>query len=491
MEKKIENRVMWEIARATIIVFLYLSRHQCWPFSPVLRVGQRISNSNTALTSRSWRGHLLLSAGKQARDDVFNVGEDNQDVYDVAIIGSGPAACSLAALLTATSKTESPPRVAVLSKFADKRWVPNYGLWTEEWVALSELYAANGVPGLLELGVDTQWDDTDCFFGEQTDETGHPFFDTEGNVEGSHRRTVGKEYLRVSRKGLKHLFYGSGDGEDADANSKAMKSRKYEVIRGDVLGTAVNTNVFMPIGSIVLHEAYTELSLKEGSPRPRIRAKIVVDATGAESPFTIRDDRDKEGYQIAYGVECHVEGSGVTETHVGDYDRSKMTLFDFRSQSWRTEENQAKVVQNPTFNYVMPLKEGVMFFEETSLVANPAMSFQDCKDRLKDRLASQNVRITNVLEEEFCYIPMGGGLPRKGQRIIPVGAAAGLVHPSTGYQIGRCLASNVDVAKQILAELDSQSGTSFDPDAAAARIMQRTWTPENIRSKFLIYLKHT
>lgn len=69
-----------------------------------------------------------------------------------------------------------------------------------------------------------------------------------------------------------------------------------------------------------------------------------MDATGAESPFTIRDNRDKEGYQIAYGVECRVEGSGVTDTHVGDYDRSKMTLFDFRSQTWRTDDNKAKVI---------------------------------------------------------------------------------------------------------------------------------------------------
>ena len=401
------------------------------------------------------------------------------DIYDVAIIGSGPAACSLAALLTAHRKDSSfakPPRVVILSKFADKRWVPNYGMWTEEWAALSELYTDNGVPGLMELGIDTMWGDTDCFFGEETDEQGNGFFDKSENKEGSHRRTVGKEYLRVSRKGLKQIFYGSEE------------DRNYEVIRADIRGTAVNPNVFMPAGSIIFHESHTELSFKGESPHPNIRAKIVVDATGAESPFTIRDDRDKEGYQIAYGLECRVEGLGVTETHVGDYDRSKMTLFDFRSQSWRTEENKARVVQNPTFNYVMPLTKDVIFFEETSLVANPAMSFQDCKDRLVDRLASQSVQITDVLEEEFCYIPMGGGLPRKGQRIVPVGAAAGLVHPSTGYQVSRCLASNVDVANQIFRELEVRAGAGFDPDAAAARIIGRTWTPENVRSKSLPYL---
>lgn len=133
----------------------------------------------------------------------------------------------------------------------------------------------------------------------------------------------------------------------------------------------------------------------------------------------------------------------------------------------------------------MPLTKDVIFFEETSLVAKPAMSFQECKSRLIDRLASQNVHITDILEEEFCYIPMGGGLPRKGQRIVPVGAAAGVVHPSTGYQVGRCLASNVDVSKQIVKELEAnhQPGSIFDPDAAAARIIGETWTPESIRSE--------
>ena len=54
-----------------------------------------------------------------------------------------------------------------------------------------------------------------------------------------------------------------------------------------------------------------------------MRARVVVDACGAESPFTVRDGRDKEGYQVAYGVECTVKGPGVSEAMVGDYDRSE------------------------------------------------------------------------------------------------------------------------------------------------------------------------
>ena len=47
------------------------------------------------------------------------------------------------------------------------------------------------------------------------------------------------------------------------------------------------------------------------------------------------------------------------------------------------------------------------------------------------------VNVGEVFEEEFCYIPMGGDLPRKGQRVVGIGAAGGLVHPSTGFQICR------------------------------------------------------
>ena len=412
----------------------------------------------------------------------FNNGDNDDFIYDVAIIGSGPASCSLASLLTASSTSNgddkaqaSSPNVVVLSKYADKRWIPNYGCWTEEWTVLDKLYSERGVPGLMECGVDVEWKDTDCFFGEFDKDIFQNPNPESVCTEGSYRRTVGREYLRVSRTGLKKIFCGD--------------NRKYDVIQEDVLGTAKNVNVYLPGGSITFHDTYTELTLKES--KRKIKAKIVVDGTGAESPFTIRDNRDREGYQIAYGVECRVKGEGVTDTMVGDYDRSKMTLFDFRSEQWREDKDLKStvddIIRQPTFNYVMPLSKDVIFFEETSLVANPAMSFQECKERLTARLKSQNVHITDILEEEFCYIPMGGGLPRKGQRIVPIGAASGLVHPSTGYQVGRCLSSNLDVSEQILTELRRSASPTeppFDPDAAAARIIGTIWTPEAIRRKY-------
>mmetsp|Transcript_66190 Transcript_66190/g.129735 ORF Transcript_66190/g.129735 Transcript_66190/m.129735 type:complete len:580 (+) Transcript_66190:95-1834(+) len=433
----------------------------------------------------AWNQHASYRGRAFSRSGTVSGASSSSDIcsYDVAIIGSGPAACSLASLLTAGAGP-NPPKVALLSKNADAQWVPNYGCWTEEWAALSALYKGRGVPGIMEKGVGASWPDTDCFFGEDSEEK------VQSNPEGSFRRTLGREYLRISRAGLKEVFYGSDE------------TRKYDVIKEDVLGAAIGTNIYSPAGSVVCHPTFTELRTVDSGLT--VRAKVVVDATGSESPFTIRDDRGKEGYQIAYGVECFVSGPGVTETKVGDYDRTKMTLFDYRSEAWRGD-NEENVVAVPTFNYVMPLKDGSVFFEETSLVARPAVSFQECKARLEARLGAMGVTIGEVLEEEYCYIPMGGSVPRKGQRLVPVGGAAGLVHPATGYQIARALVSNVDVCEQILEELKAGvpageqeeqeeeeeeeeagaggEGRVFDPDAAAARILGRTWTPKALRQR--------
>jgi lycopene beta-cyclase len=135
----------------------------------------------------------------------------------------------------------------------------------------------------------------------------------------------------------------------------------------------------------------------------------------------------------------------------------------------------------------MPLKDNQIFFEETSLVARPAVSFQDCKDRCYKRLAHLGITVTKVYEEEFCYIPMGGALPAKDQRVIGLGGAAAMVHPSTGYHLCRCLLGAADLATTILRELDpaGDDGDSAPPnlDRIAALAYDALWSPETIRQR--------
>ncbi len=105
---------------------------------------------------------------------------------------------------------------------------------------------------------------------------------------------------------------------------------------------------------------------------------------------------------------------------------------------------------NLTTNATQPHTYRV-FFEETSLVCRGKrmLSFTECKRRALRRLEYHNIRILNIDEEEYCYIPMGGELPDHRQRIIAFGAAAGFVHAATGYQLCRMLAAAHDVSESI------------------------------------------
>jgi len=94
-----------------------------------------------------------------------------------------------------------------------------------------------------------------------------------------------------------------------------------------------------------------------------------------------------------------------------------------------------------------------VFFEETSLVARPPISFDECKRRMELRLKHLGAKVLSVEEEEFCYIPMGGAIPTRSQRVVAFGGALGLVHASTGYQICRALAAAGPAAKTIAKEV--------------------------------------
>lgn len=60
------------------------------------------------------------------------------------------------------------------------------------------------------------------------------------------------------------------------------------------------------------------------------------------------------------------------------------------------------------------------------------VDFDDLKARMKIRLEKMGIKVTKVLEEEYCLIPMGGVLPTFPQRTLGIGGTAGMVHPSTG-----------------------------------------------------------
>ena len=201
---------------------------------------------------------------------------------------------------------------------------------------------------------------------------------------------------------------------------------------------AVGPNLYAPLGSLVHDAEGTTIQLRPASSSSSsssgdgtdddktlsVRAKVVVDCTGSETKLVLPDIRSATpaaGFQIAYGALVTVdESNSPDKTHIGPYDKEAMTLFDYRTDHFESDGPDAlkRAGDVPTFMYAMPLEENRTFFEETSLVARPAVSILECKERCFKRLAHLGIQVTGVEEEEFCYIPIGGPLPMKDQRIV-------------------------------------------------------------------------
>lgn len=339
-------------------------------------------------------------------------------------------------------------------------------LLQDEWQAVCARYRNAGVDikgGNVGDSVDREWPVTDCYFGGSFD------------IPTTERMRLDRPYCRVDKNALRESFTAPDT---------------YRILKANHFSKAIGVNVYSPAGSLVHDEAGTTIQLKDAAGKVQtVRTKLVVDCTGHESELVLKDARDEyspPGFQIAYGLLADVEGEGVRENEIGPYDKEAMTLFDYRADHYDSESpaDQDKVRNAPTFMYAMPLKGNTIFFEETSLVARPAVSFQECKDRCYRRLEHLGISVTKVYEEEFCYIPMGGALPARDQRVVGLGGAAAMVHPSTGYHICRVLMGAVDAASALEKELLSGgSGSSANLDRAAAAAYHAIWSPGNVRQR--------
>jgi lycopene beta-cyclase len=185
------------------------------------------------------------------------------------------------------------------------------------------------------------------------------------------------------------------------------------------------------------------------------RARVVVDASGATTRFVRRVHHQAPAFQTAYGLVLHAPDHG--------FDPLQMTLMDFRPAS-------SDATEPPSFLYAMPLGEGRLFLEETSLARRPAVRLEVLRARLQVRLESLGLERAERMGEERCSIPMGLGLPAPGQPLVPFGAAASMVHPASGYLISQIFRKADPVAKSIVEGLDS-GGT----DAAIASGNATLW----------------
>ena len=393
------------------------------------------------------------------------------DQCDVLVLGSGPAARAIASLLSADKQLD----VLLSDQRLDSEWPANYGVWKQEWQAILDRYAAAGVTlkgGQAGQAIDREWPVTDCYFGGSF------------GIPTTQRMRLDRPYCRVDRNALRDSL---------------TSATTYRTLQANHMSQAIGINLYTPTNSLVHDAEGTTIQLQTANGNTRtIRSKLVVDCTGHETKLVLRDSHDQTnlppGFQIAYGVLVNVdETNSPDRSMIGPYDKEAMTLFDYRTDHYDSADKptQQKVAAAPTFMYAMPLTGNQIFFEETSLVARPAVSFQECKDRCIQRLSHLGIAVTAVQEEEFCYIPMGGALPAKDQRIVGLGGAAAMVHPSTGFHLCRCMMGAADVAEVLRDELllsssSSSSGSEQQApnlDRAAANAYHALWSPENVRQR--------
>ena len=243
---------------------------------------------------------------------------------DVAVIGGGPAAYAIAALLARDEHS-----VALIDPAPDGTWPNNYGSWRNEWEALAERLQ---MPELLEC-VASGWQVTDVFFGGSFDT---PFDD---------QVRLDKAYIQVDRLKFK----------------AALQARHaaggVQLMCGSVRASTVAPNLF---DANLAHDAAgSSLTLSPGGEP--LRAKMVVDATGFESRMVRREapaagglwEELPPGYQIAYGMRVAVKGG-----RLGPYKAEAMTLFDYRTDHLQGTDMLADAEARPSFVYVMPYGDG-------------------------------------------------------------------------------------------------------------------------------------
>lgn len=197
----------------------------------------------------------------------------------------------------------------------------------------------------------------------------------------------------------------------------------------------------------------SEVARRDGPP---VSARIVVDATGHRPALLRRPEGPAPAYQTAVGRVLRLRAAPPLPG---------ATLMD-----WSTDHlprgRPDDGVASPSFLYAFDLGGGRFFAEETVLAARPAVSHDVLARRLDARLAYLGVAGAEVEEdEERVWIPMGAGLP-EAQRVVGFGAAAGLVHPATGYSVSRSLRLAPALAETIAASLGR--GETAEETARAA-----------------------
>jgi lycopene beta-cyclase len=179
--------------------------------------------------------------------------------------------------------------------------------------------------------------------------------------------------------------------------------------------------------------------------------------------LTRRPTTPAPSYQSAYGLVLDARP---------DVGGDAAILMD-----WRAPAPDAG--REPTFLYLVEVGDGRWLLEETSLARTTPMSAEQLRRRLAQRIGRD---LTDQADRvEHVVIPMWPGVPARHQPTVGFGAAAGFVHPATGYSVAASMTAAPRVAAAIRAAL-------HDEDDAAARaraVWEAVWPSDARRTRAL------
>ncbi len=322
------------------------------------------------------------------------------EILDILILGSGPAALCLASELAKQNLKIK----GISTKSPYEKWENTYGIWASE---LEEL----GLEALLSH----RWSKTVSYFGNG--------IKNEGNNPTKH-------------------FYDYG-------------LINQEAFQNELLKTCKGIQWLNETAKIIKSEnKISEVICLSGL---KLKARLVIDASGHKSKFIKRPLLKEVAQQAAYGI--------VGKFTTPPVNKDQFVLMDFRSDHLNDEE----LLSSPSFLYAMDLGNETYFVEETSLASYPALSQDHLKKRLLSRLNNKGINIKEIFHEENCLFPMNLPLPYKNQSVLGFGGAASMVHPASGYMIGSLLRRAPLLAKKLAIFLK-------EPNCSSLELASKGWS---------------
>ena len=306
----------------------------------------------------------------------------NDATVDVLVVGAGPAGLAVAAEMASRG-------VSVGLIAPDTPFVNNYGVWLDEFE---------------ELGL------TDCLLHKYDDAL--VWFNDRDPAAGI---GLNRAYGQVCRRRLREKLL---------ARCKAAGVRYAPGLVDQLKHGDAEKGELSVVSGAIKRDGGDDVSFN-------MSAKVVVCGTGHNRDMLQYEDGPGPGWQTAYGIEVKMPGH--------PFEVNKAVFMDFRQSDPELEDGSVEsgVWRVPSFLYVLPVDENTVFVEETCLVARVQVPFDELKRRLYRRLSRMGLNVTQdqILEEEASWIPLGGTPPTSPQRTLAYGAAAGLVHPASGYSI--------------------------------------------------------